>query len=436
MIRGFLTNVTLSLVVSVVALCMLEIASPFIYRAIRGRSFDRQEALARLGSSRYSAPEETTEAEVGMTYEHVLHPYLGFVGFYSPTQLPGATNYVNSYGFNGLDPIQKRSPNTLVVGIFGGSVANLLYQTSRGDFIKRLTALYPTRQIKFVCGALAGYKQPQQLMALTYFLTLGCEFDVVINVDGFNEVALPYRENVLAGVHPVFPRSWSVYARKALDKRIVYKVSEISSVQDHRATLARIAGSPVLRRSSLALMILRGLDERAADRLTRLNAEIQSVLTDERSRDFQVTGPEFNFSGLEQLFDVFVAVWNRSSQQMARLARTNGFRYYHFLQPNQYDPGSKVLTANELARAYLPQHPWCQAVKRGYPLLRASGRELSTCGVAFSDLSMLFCRVTGDIYVDTCCHYNGLGNRMLAAAIMDTVVADLKARGLADVSHE
>jgi hypothetical protein len=434
--RGFLANSTLLLVAIAVSLGILECGSPLLHRAITGRCFDREEALGAVGAAWQFPPAETTVADIGMTYEHVLHPYVGFVGYHSPTQLQGGPHYVNSYGFNGLDPVQKRSAGTLIVGIFGGSVANIMYEVSQNHIIDRFRELYPARQVKLVCGAMAGYKQPQQLMALTYFLALGSEFDVVVSIDGFNEVGLPYQENVLAGVNPYFPRSWNAYARKALDKRTVYKVSEISRIQDHRMNLARLSNSPVLRRSSFAVMALQRFDERASGRLKRLNADIQAILTEERSRDFQVTGPEFNFTSLDQLFDQLVEIWSSSSRQMARLARANGFRYYHFLQPNQYDQGSKVLTENELTRAYLPRHPWRMAGARGYPRLRAAGIALSESGVAFADLSMLFRDVPGDIYADNCCHYNDVGNRMLAVAVMDVITADLKTRGLAEVQRE
>ena len=35
-----------------------------------------------------------------------------------------------------------------------------------------------------------GYKQPQQLAALSEALLLGVPLDVVVNIDGYNEVAL------------------------------------------------------------------------------------------------------------------------------------------------------------------------------------------------------------------------------------------------------
>ena len=41
-----------------------------------------------------------------------------------------------------------------------------------------------------LCFSHEGYKQPQQLLILSYFLSIGQSFDVVVNIDGFNEVAM------------------------------------------------------------------------------------------------------------------------------------------------------------------------------------------------------------------------------------------------------
>jgi hypothetical protein len=44
-------------------------------------------------------------------------------------------------------------------------------------------------------------------MVLDYAMALGCEFDCVINIDGFNAAVLARTENVPFGMHPIFPRS-------------------------------------------------------------------------------------------------------------------------------------------------------------------------------------------------------------------------------------
>ncbi len=425
-VAPLLGNVILLLLTLSLLLGLLELSWPLVYRAVTGYPFDAKTLRTRLAQETPLPNEIGVTDQAVVTRDHVLHPYLGFVQYHSPVPPPGSLAYVNSYGFTGIDPIQKRGPDRVIVGIFGGSVANILYLLNRKTFVEELGKIYPGRLIKVVCGAVAGYKQPQQLLGLTYLLALGGEFDVVINVDGFNEIALPYEENVKAGVNPFFPRSWNAYARKALDKRTVYKVSEIGRTEDRRRRLARLAHRSLLSKSALGLTVLEILDKREVARIKRLNVDIQEILQQNQGRDFQTSGPSFEYSGIDDLYERLVAVWSHSSLQMARLGRENGFRYFHFLQPNQYDPGSKVLTKHEIATAYAPDHPWRSAVERGYPLLRAAGARLREQGVGFSDLSGVFRDVDVDIYSDACCHYNEVGNAILARAIMSVVVKSLE----------
>ena len=58
--------------------------------------------------------------------------------------------------------------------------------------------------------ARGGYKEPQQVNALVLLFALGFEPDVVIDIDGFNEVALG-NNNQSLGFHPAFPSAshWS-----------------------------------------------------------------------------------------------------------------------------------------------------------------------------------------------------------------------------------
>lgn len=80
----------------------------------------------------------------------------------------------------------------MLVGIFGGSVARQCCDQGA----PRLAALlewsprFAGREVVPLCLGHEGYKQPEQLLVLAYLLSLGQQFDLVINIDGFNEVAL------------------------------------------------------------------------------------------------------------------------------------------------------------------------------------------------------------------------------------------------------
>src|SRR5262249_17471047 len=91
--------------------------------------------------------------------------------------------------------------------------------------------------------------------------------------------------------------------------------------------------------------------------------------------------------------------------------------YYHFLQPNQYPPGSKPLSPEERRLAYWHDLPARSIIEEGYPLLREAGKRLARRGVRFHDLSLAFARVEATLYVDNWCHFNPKGNEILAEAM-------------------
>ncbi len=129
-----------------------------------------------------------------------LHPFFGYVikpGNY-PKQFSVA---VNRHGF--LTPYEypfiRSNSNQFIVGVFGGSVASIFAvndNVSQG-FTKKLKNFpdLANKEIIVMDFASGGYKQPQQLLILNYFLAIGQTFDVVINIDGFNEVALSNLNN-------------------------------------------------------------------------------------------------------------------------------------------------------------------------------------------------------------------------------------------------
>src|SRR4029077_7481954 len=68
----------------------------------------------------------------------------------------------------------------------------------------------------------------------------------------------------------------------------------------------------------------------------------------------EVSGPPITFPDDDTMYREFTEVWGRSSLQRAILCRALGITYVHFLQPNQYLPGSKTLTEEELKDDYDP----------------------------------------------------------------------------------
>lgn len=360
--------------------------------------------------------------------QHVLHPYLGFVR--NPELERHVFNSrvvsepVNEFGFFGPSPLESTDAETLRIVITGGSVATDLYLRSSETLRKALqeSPALAGKRIQILCLALGGMKQPQQLLALEYFLSLGARFDMVINLDGFNEIALPFAENIPVGLPVSSPRSWQLYTAHITDDRSATILAGMSETRRQiERTRAIFSGEP-LRRSSLALILW-----------DRIHAVLRSELLGQERRLRELlaasqSGPSASHSrSLEEVLKESVELWGRSSIQMWRICRSNGIVYVHVLQPNQYVEGSKPLDAREQRLAWTRDFPHRRATERGYPLLIVAGGRLKRLGVPFHNLTRIFAEEMETIYVDPCCHFNQRGNDMLASEIARVAIGSIEA---------
>ena len=148
-------------------------------------------------------------------------------------------------------------------------------------------------------------------------------------------------------------------------------------------------------------------------------------------------GPRRTYA-LDELRRTAAEVWYQGARVLAGLAKRHGAEYYHFLQPNQYVPGAKPLTDEELAKVFRPDRPWAKEVRSVYPLLAEHGRRLREQGVEFFDLSRIFANDRETLYKDDCCHLNERGNELLAAAMLRRIIeaADTDGAIYANVKNE
>ncbi len=169
-----------------------------------------------------------------------IHPYLGWVltpevnegSFVAGRKVP-----VNHLGFvDDGTSIYRRSDQHVIVGISGGSVAQQMSLIGERAFRERLesTPEFRGKEIRFVRLALPGYKQPQHLMALNFVLALGAEFDVLVNIDGYNEIALSIAENDAGKVFAAYPREWDARLQDVVDPRVTsisYRLLQIHAIR-------------------------------------------------------------------------------------------------------------------------------------------------------------------------------------------------------------
>ncbi len=366
----------------------------------------------------------TSQRQYGATAKDVLHPYVGFVT--DPDRSPA-----HALGFRTttVDPIQQRSPEKLLVAVLGGSVAEGFGHHGPRLLDKHLgdDPAFRGRRIAVINLAIGGFKQPQQLMVLNYLLVLGAQFDIVINIDGFNEVALHEFENAHWGVAPAFPRVWPLFVDPVPDPVLLEALGRREWLETRMVELARDHSTLPLRYSIFWNVLWnarhRSLAGEHAAVLTDVVAHQQraEALLTTTDQPYRVTGPTHTFATRGEMYRCLADLWRESSLQLDRLCRSRGIRYLHFLQPNQHVAGSKPMRPDERAVAINPQHFYQRCVTAGYPMLIEAGKQLVERGVAFHDLTRIFADEERPLYLDDCCHFNEKGYEIMAVPIVDAM---------------
>jgi hypothetical protein len=411
--RSLVKNLSIFVGSCIVFAGLLEIGSTAIYRVYRGVPFDRAELRRRLNADRF---ETGIEVDAGAgdaaiaDQPVILHPYFGFV-------INPEKSGINEHGFFRASPLTKRSPGKVVIAFFGGSVADQVFYMAGDTLVDELRDRpgYAGKEIELITTAVGGYKQPQQMIVLATLMALGAEFDVVINLDGFNEIDTAH-DNVVEGVNPYFPHAWKLQARQGFDAETARRMGRIELIREERWRLKVLFARPALQHSAFFLSLWDFLDGGREADLRREMAELDRALAADTLPP-QIRGPRVEFPDMESFFAEMTDFWARSSLSMSRLSAAGDTVYAHFLQPNQYVPGSKVLTEKERAVAIDPSFAGKERVPQAYPLLIEKGEELRRKGVRFTDLTMIYADEPRTIYNDFCCHVNELGAEIMARHI-------------------
>jgi hypothetical protein len=379
------------------------------------------------------APTNPSRANPAVKFDglRVVHPYLGFAT--PPTVHKDSTRnqgeeWMEQYGFDvGSGPLAREKKNdTVVIGIFGGSVAKQFWERGGAQVmieeLKKDPAL-ADKNIVFSSAAFYSYRQPQEMLALSYLLTLGAKFDIVLEIDGFNEMCRWGVETMNGGVFPFYPLVWEEYMRiMDADPVLRLKIGDIALRMEHRDTWAGLMRSSPLHWSMTANFLWLAFDHQMETSIVKR----QNALTDYRSSiadSFAVTGPVPHYDSQEAFENDLASVWEEGARQMHSLAAANGIRYFHFLQPNGYLPDSKPLTEQERFLLNVPLYRG--AVELGFPLLKQAKERLESQGINFTDLTEIFRDVQEDVYMDDCCHMNPVGNAIMGKRIAETILQDL-----------
>lgn len=391
----------------------------------------------------YTREKVQNKSDLGINLEGVrlnqsiverFHPFLGFIQQPGPDFRPGFKN--NNYGFiSPYDyPFKKTKPNQFIIGVFGGSVASNygVFEVQNKilpQYLKQLPGL-KDKEFVILSFATGGYKQPQQLLILNYFLALGQELDLVVNIDGFNEVALSNLNNknqvdlAMPSIQHILPLT--SLANNSLSTKAMKATIRI---QENKARISQ--GLERLQNCSLA----------ACDALTSVYVQnlVNNYKTDvikfEKERAKQkkddsgsVIYINTNKSVLPDsvAFEQMAQNWVKSSIFMQKVLSASNVPYFHVLQPNQYYQTKRVFGEAEKQIAFNKDTPYAKAVQIGYPALFKKLPNLEKNNIKLVNAVNVFDKTKDAVYVDSCCHYNQAGEVVFSNYVGRSILESLR----------
>lgn len=369
--------------------------------------------------------------------KEVLHPYFGYTT--EGAELVDGCD-VATAGSNGcyqriksaLDsPLPKRGPNVLNVALLGGSVAVGTVTGAPPRTYQRLLEKLPEyqgRKVNLHLMAAGGYRQPQPLMMLNYYYSLGAEYDLIISLDGFNEISVASSEYKWQKIHPSFPRSWNHRIENTISVDAINLQAKKINLESTHANWADFMSNPIIRISPLSNLLWRIKHSRYLFAVSQLNAQIASAMgqaDDSKTPSYERFGPDYAFSDWSELASYTADIWSKSNHLAHGIAKVQGAKFFQFIQPNQYIEGAKeFMYPEEKAVAIAPPGAgggYGAWYKMGYPFIKEQQKWLKEQGVHTTDLTYLFKDFKGPIYIDNCCHVNSQGSDMIVHAIVDTI---------------
>jgi hypothetical protein len=417
------------LILSLVVLCgAAELLGLAVYYADTGALFYTHRKIY---------PELLPVPEDRLVVGEALHPYFG------PTHRPGtpfdipaplregtqtpARLMTNNFGFVSAHdyPFVKTGEDQLILAVFGGSVGQWFCHIGAPRLVERMraSAEFAQRDIVPLCFAHEGYKQPQQALLLSYFLAMGQPFDIVLNIDGFNDVALAALNND-QGIDISMPSVQHLDPLIALTNRSALtpdKLETLAAIFRDRETLIRLQDRIAANRSAAVNLVLdryyTTVSNRYAQELGRFSNLPANPTENTLIQATRPTRPRADGA----VFTDSADLWMQSSLVMHQMVAARGGLYVHVLQPNQYY-GTRRHLPEEMAVALNAGSPFKPKVEAGYPALVAAGPRLSSAGVNFLDATRVFDQIAAPVYMDDCCHYTLEGNQVLAEFIARAIV--------------
>ena len=286
---------------------------------------------------------------------------------------------------------------------------------------------FADREIVVLNFGNGGYKQPQQLLILSYFLALGQELDLVINIDGFNEVALSNLNNKaeveigMPSVQHILPLTG--LANNNLPPEAMSSIVEINETKKHlKAGIDKLQTCQLALCHAVTSLQVQQLVKNYQQAVVKYDSQVkQSHLDRANSSIVYIPKADSVFEDAAA-FDKMASMWYKSSIGMNQILSSRKIKYFHFIQPNQYYPTKRAFTAKEKEIAIDKKSPYIEGVKKGYPVLLSKVDDLQKAQVNVFNAVNILDNTKETVYKDACCHYNSLGEEVLANYVSSSII--------------
>ena len=331
-------------------------------------------------------------------------------------------------GLNEMPP-RPEGDDTVVIALVGGSVAEQVWPYLQRAMYRYFIDHELPRRPAVLALADGAMKQPAQLAVAANNLLLGGHFDLLVNLDGYNEIYFSFA-NRQKGVFPFHPEAWSHGVDLTAAETL--QIGRIALLRGEGAELQRRQAVSPFRYTALYGIVNRYRQEQIRRQIIQGNHNLAAAQSD---YSLEKHGPRRIFAEDAAFHQEAARVWYRGSLLLASVAQLAGAEYYHFLQPNQYVPNAKPLSAAEVTDFYRAVSPREQAIRQNYhPRMQEFGARLQLEGPGFHyfDLTGIFADHRETLYADACCHLNERGNELLAAAMVARMAPALRRAAVAD----
>jgi len=330
------------------------------------------------------------------------HPFFGYL--INPEQR-------EIENFENLHPEPR--PHVFRIGLFGGSVAREMsdfLNTAKGskifhDFVQRSGAI-GDKKVEVIKMSAGGYRQPT---ALNLSLQYGQNFDLVLNLEGNNELKQNHN-GIFPVYYPEHPFSLAFFSGIGNIIRLIEGVDLEKTRRAHKEAAA-VTDWP------LTLKLYHLFRELKA---AKAALAWQSSL--------KPPADPFYPEGKEPTLKEVAKHWVKMSCIQQNVLADFEVPSLFFIQPLPFIIGSKPLS--EVERQLLLKST-SEASQRDYTfeILPYAKALMKDANLSFSDLTGVFGGKTQTLYRDGCCHFNEEGHEIVAKVLAKRVVDRLRNRG-------